>query len=34
MFVEADGLVVITVKQAFAVEPGLIDESREVNIAP
>src|SRR5438270_3897821 len=32
MFVEPDGFIVVTVKQAFPVQPGLIDQTRQMNI--
>src|SRR5439155_5358870 len=33
MFVEADRFVVIAVKQPFAMQTGLVDQTRQVNIA-
>src|SRR5207302_1978579 len=33
MFVETNGFIVITVKQAFAVQTGLVDQARQMNIA-
>src|SRR6267143_4937501 len=33
MFVEADRLVVVTVEQSFALQPGLVDQAREMNVA-
>src|SRR5437660_11624044 len=33
MFVEADGFVVIAVKQPFAMQTGLVDQTRQMNIA-
>jgi hypothetical protein len=33
MFVEANGLVVVTVKQTFAMQAGLVDQTRQMNIA-
>src|SRR5438874_12304389 len=32
MFVEPDGFVIITVKQAFPVQPCLIDQTRQMDI--
>ena len=31
MLVEADGLIIVTVEQTFAVEPGLIDQPRQMH---
>src|SRR5882757_8626396 len=33
MLVEADGFVVIAVKQPFAMQTGLIDQTRQMNVA-
>src|SRR5437899_12566835 len=33
MFVEANGFIVITVKQSFAMQTGLVDQARQMNIA-
>src|SRR5205085_1355003 len=33
MFVEADGFVVISVKQPFAMQTGLVDQTRQMNVA-
>src|SRR5436190_20926502 len=33
MFVEANGFVVIAVKQPFAMQTGLVDQTRQMNIA-
>jgi hypothetical protein len=33
MFVETDGLVVVTVQQAFPMQLGFVDETREVDVA-
>src|SRR2546423_11195026 len=33
MLVEADGFVVIAVKQPFAMQTGLVDQTRQMNIA-
>ena len=33
MLVEADGLVVVAVEQAFAMQLGLVDQTREMNVA-
>src|SRR5882724_12876622 len=32
MFVEPDGFVVVTVEQAFAVQPCLVNQSRQVDV--
>src|SRR2546430_3484084 len=32
MFVEADGFVVISVKQPFAMQTGLVDQTRQMNV--
>jgi hypothetical protein len=34
MFVEADGFVIVAVKQTFAVKLRLVDQAREMNITP
>src|SRR5207248_11312773 len=33
MFIEANGFVVIAVKQPFAMQTGLVDQTRQMNIA-
>src|SRR5436309_7003896 len=33
MFVEANSLVVVAIEQTFAMEPRLIDQARQMNIA-
>src|ERR1700730_11611108 len=33
MFVEADGLVVITIEKPFAMQLRLVDQTREMNVA-
>src|SRR2546430_12741889 len=33
MFVEANGFVVVTIKQPFAMETRLVDQTRQMNIA-
>src|SRR5213082_1724633 len=33
MFVEADGFVVISVKQPFAMQTGIVDQTRQMNVA-
>jgi hypothetical protein len=33
VFVEADGFVVISVKQPFAMQTGLVDQTRQMNVA-
>ena len=33
MLVEADGLVVVAVEQAFAMQLGLVDQTGEMNVA-
>jgi hypothetical protein len=32
MFVEPDGFVVVTVEQAFAVQPCLVNQTRQMDI--
>src|SRR3954468_6886694 len=34
MLVEADRLIIVAVQQAFAMQPGLVDQPREMDIAP
>src|SRR5436305_2823731 len=33
MFVETDGFVIVAVEQTFAVEPRLVDQPRQMNVA-
>jgi hypothetical protein len=33
MFIEANGLVVVAVKQSFPVQPGFIDQTRQMHVA-
>src|SRR5438270_13024754 len=33
MFIESDCFVIVTVEQTFAMEPGLVDQAREMNVA-
>src|SRR5437870_7139153 len=33
MFIEPDCFVIVTVEQTFAMEPGFVDQTREMNVA-
>ncbi len=33
MFIEPDGFVIVAVEQSLAMKPGLVDQSRQMDVA-